>query len=121
MHTADGHRRALAAGSCPKWSPDGKQLAYLDENGELILLEVATGAKRKPVPGHKLVGGCIEWSPDMRLLSLCFLPDRQPDPNRYVSYVGVLNLRDGTYRRFDKMVWGYSPNFRWIKTEDGGI
>jgi hypothetical protein len=118
----DGHRKVLAEGCCAKWSPDGKQIAYVDGKGELVLRDVSTGADRRPLPGQKVVGPCMEWSPDMRFLSLCFLPDHQPDPkNRYMSYIGVLDLEKGTSRRFGDWVWGYSPSFRWLRMRRGGV
>ena len=122
----DGHRKVLGEGCCAKWSPDGKQIAYLNGKGELVLREVSTGADRRPLPGQKVLGPCIEWSPDMRFLSLCFPPDRQPDPNRYISYIGVLDIQKGTSHPFrlrffwHRWVWGYSPSFRWLRMGRGG-
>jgi Tol biopolymer transport system component len=60
---ADGsNAKQIADGSGPKWSPDGKTIAFT-AGGQIELYDVATGAVRKlaALPGGASV---IRWTPD---------------------------------------------------------
>jgi tricorn protease len=49
-------------------SPDGKWVAYNDNNSDLWVLEVATARQRK-VSQHREFAGDVAWSPDSRWLA----------------------------------------------------
>jgi tricorn protease len=49
-------------------SPDGKWIAYNDNNSDLWVLEVATARQRK-VSQHREYAGDVAWSPDSRWLA----------------------------------------------------
>jgi Tol biopolymer transport system component len=56
----------------PRWSPDGKSLAYLSglgvmEAGQLVLLDVTTGEARELAYGATM----MRWSPDSQRLAFC--------------------------------------------------
>ena len=55
-------------GTCVAYSPDGKMLAVAcDET--LLLLDAATNAVRRRLPGHWNRRGCVVFSPDSRYLA----------------------------------------------------
>jgi Tol biopolymer transport system component len=55
-----GNRRVIAEhGTDPKWSPDGKYLAFADSNGWATVAAVATSADPVPLPP----GRVLKWSP----------------------------------------------------------
>lgn len=122
ISVADGRQTIIDDGCCPKWSPDGKWIAYVDPDQHLVLRNLETGEVQRPLPKKKLLGSCLEWSPDMRLLSVCELPASQPDPrNRVLSIIGVLNVRDKTYQTAHETTWGKTPQFRWVRAKDGDL
>jgi len=57
-----GTPQLLAGGGrCPEWSPDGRSIAYLSENGSLRLVPPSGGASKTMLIG---AFGCPSWSPD---------------------------------------------------------
>ena len=46
------------------WSPDGKFLAVAGTDGALVVLDVATGAVRHQLAGHRMGTMRVAWSPD---------------------------------------------------------
>lgn len=109
-----GARKVLADGTCPRWSPDGAWIAYLRPDEELALLRMEDGTVQTPLPGKKLIGPHLEWTPDSALLNVSVLSDWQRD-SPTLSYLGVLEVRTGRYLRMGPWVWGRVPLFRWIE------
>ncbi len=64
--SADGDITTLAAGQANpiwfSWSPDGKQVAYIDRQGPLIVLDAASGAVVTKTPVEGVLA--FFWSPD---------------------------------------------------------
>jgi Tol biopolymer transport system component len=69
VQTRKEHRltRSLGLERCPRWSPDGLQLAFLrapDDSAEPTLLIGTASATNSRVIARGLDGYCISWSPD---------------------------------------------------------
>jgi tricorn protease len=79
----------------PQFSPDGKEIAYLEERTTLKVLDPVTGKTRVVLPGdlnYSYSDGdqWYEWSPDGKTIAVQFL-----SPARWSSEVGIVNA-DGT-------------------------
>ena len=60
-------RRAIAHGSNPEWSPDGKSIAYIGPNRDLMVYDIGTGAERRLTRFYNVIG-FPKWSPDSQYL-----------------------------------------------------
>lgn len=74
----------------PRFSPDGKEVAYLEERTTLKVLDLASGKTRTVLPGdlnYSYADGdqWYEWSPDGRSLAVQFL-----SPTRWSYEVGLI-------------------------------
>lgn len=58
------------SGRGPRWSPSGESIAFLADDGELRLLDVASGSVRSIVTDGTRYVARIDWSPDGRFLVL---------------------------------------------------
>ena len=79
----------------PKYSPDGKEVAYLSNRTTLKVLNVANGQSRTVLPGDKNYSYSdgdqyYDWSPDGKWFAVEFL-----DKKRWVSEVGLVKA-DGS-------------------------
>ena len=77
----------------PRYSPDGKEVAYLEERTTLKVLNLASGQTRVVLPGemnYSYADGdqWFEWSPDGRSLLVNFL-----DRNRWSYEVGLIDAQ----------------------------
>ncbi len=77
------------------YSPDGKQVAYLEERTTLKVLDLATRKTRTIVPGNKNYSYAdgdqwYEWSPDSKWFTLTFLHDDQ-----WINQVGIVSAEGG--------------------------
>lgn len=75
----------------PRFSPDGKEVAYLEERTTLKVLTLATGATRTVLPGdlnYSYADGdqWFEWSPDGKWLAVEYL-----SPGRWSSEAGLVS------------------------------
>ena len=75
----------------PKYSPDGKEVAYLENRTTLKVLNLASGESRTVLPGdlnYSYADGdqWFEWSPDGRWFLVNFL-----DRNRWSNEVGLID------------------------------
>lgn len=94
----------------PRWSPDGKTLAYLrGERASLgvVLVEVATGKARTLTPAGQ-VDLDYAWSPDGAHLVVVRHPDRNPQSPGAIAFVRV---SDGAVLATDDTT---SSAVRWI-------
>ena len=74
----------------PRFSPDGKEVAYLEERTTLKVLNLATGKTRTVLPGDRNYSYSdgdqwYEWSPDGRTIAVQFL-----SPTRWSNEVGLV-------------------------------
>ncbi len=74
----------------PRFSPDGKEVAYLEERTTLKVLDLKSGATRTILPGdmnYSYLDGdqWFEWSPDGKWLAVNFL-----SPGRWSNEVGLI-------------------------------
>ncbi len=81
-----------------RWSPDGKEIAYLDQDGALWVLDVGTGDIQK-VFGATFEPGRPTWSPDGKTIALAAVV---PYSRRYREGLSKILLVDratgaGTY------------------------
>jgi tricorn protease len=75
----------------PKYSPDGKEVAYLEDRTTLKVLNLASGATRTVLPGednYSYADGdqWFQWSPDAKWFLVTFL-----DRNRWSNEVGLID------------------------------
>ena len=78
------------------YSPDGKEVAYLEERTTLKVLNLASKQTRVVVPGNKNYSYSdgdqwYEWSPDSKWFAVNFLHDEQ-----WISQVGIVGAGSGT-------------------------
>ncbi|MEN6631221.1 MAG: S41 family peptidase, partial [Candidatus Polarisedimenticolia bacterium] len=74
----------------PRWSPDGKEVAFLEERTTLKVINLASGKTRTILPGdlnYSYVDGdqWFDWSPDGRWFAVQFL-----SPARWSGEVGLI-------------------------------
>ena len=77
----------------PRYSPDGKEVAYLENRTTLKVLNLASGQSRVVLPGnlnYSYVDGdqWFDWSPDGRSLLVQFL-----DHDRWSNEVGLIDAQ----------------------------
>lgn len=77
------------------WSPDGKEVAYLEERTELKVLNIASKATRTIVPGNRNYSYSdgdqwYEWSPDSKWFLVNFLRNEQ-----WIGQVGLVSAAGG--------------------------
>lgn len=79
----------------PQWSPDGKEIAYLENRTTIKVLDLKSGATRVVLPGnmnYSYADGdqAFEWSPDGKWMAVQFL-----SPARWSGEVGVVPAAGG--------------------------
>lgn len=67
----------------PKWSPDGKSIAFLESSGDIFLLDIDSGRKVQLTAIDGGVGN-FKWSPDGRHMAL--LLSEPSDKHRTANY-----------------------------------
>ena len=79
----------------PAYSPDGKEVAYLEERTTLRVVNLASKAVRTIMPGDKNYSYSdgdqfYEWSPDGKWFLVEFL-----QPNQWISQAGLVSAKGG--------------------------
>lgn len=90
----------------PAWSPDGKEVAYLEERTTLRILNVATRKTRTVLPGERNYSYSdgdqhFAWSPDSKWLLVQFL-----NPDQWIGQTGLVKA-DGSGEVQDLSKSGY--------------
>lgn len=92
MNPDGTHRRRLVPGMTPQWSPDGRQIAYVN-NGIYVMNADGTRKKRLTRSGGSCEGSCDtnpRWSPD----------------GKQIAFTGtdvyIVNASDGRERRLTR-------------------
>lgn len=97
----------------PKYSPDGKELAFIEDRTRLMVLDLKTKKVRRVTDGstwYSTGGGFeYEWSPDGKWFTLEFIGNRH-DP---YSDVGIVSAQGGTITNLTNS--GYTSGFPlWV-------
>lgn len=90
----------------PAWSPDGKEVAYLEERTTLRVYDVAAKKSRTVLPGDRNYSYAdgdqhFHWSPDGKWLLTQFL-----NPSQWISQSGLIKA-DGSGELIDLSRSGY--------------
>ncbi len=135
VDTASGRQQPLVAGAgghfSPRWSPDGRRLAYVSSDGasgpQLYVMWADTGNSAK-VTGLPDSPGSIAWSPDGRSIAYTMrVPGegtklgKAPDKPEGAKWAEPLEVIDRVTYRFDG--GGYAqPGFDhiFVVSADGG-
>lgn len=100
----------------PRWSPDGKTIAYFsDEKGQeqLVLFDVATGAEKFVVVGDSpSLYSNLVWSPDSKKLLYA----------DFARKIWMLDVATGNSTKVDQMLrrgrvglsYAWSPDSQWV-------
>jgi len=106
----------------PRWSPDGRRIAYLqdyagDENFDLFVLDPATGETRNLTPDtpDEAINWAVRWMPDPS--GFVYVSNRE---GRFAAY--LLSADGGapkrlTHHDFSDTLAQPSPDGRWIAVE----
>jgi Tol biopolymer transport system component len=128
LGTADLWVRDLATGketvltalegaqTAPRWSPDGRYVAYIDHDGALWTLEASSGNVQQLTPAL-FMPGRPSWSPDGNIIALAAV---KPFSRRYregTSQILTVDLRSG------ELVYAEPMPFRSLATrgDDGPL
>jgi Tol biopolymer transport system component/C-terminal processing protease CtpA/Prc len=113
----------------PRFSPDGAQVAYLEDRTTLKVLDLRTGRSRIVLPGDRNYSYSdgdqwFEWSPDGRWLAVQFLsPGRWSNEVGLVSASGegeVVNVSRSGYED-DVPRWGTKGEVLYWRTDKLGL
>lgn len=99
--------------SYPKYSPDGKELAFIEDRSRLMVLDLKTKKVRQVTDGstwYRTDGGFeYEWSPDGKWFTLELIGNRH-DP---YSDIGIVSAQGGTITNLTNS--GYTSGFPlWV-------
>lgn len=103
----------------PRWSPDGKTIAYLsDATGEVeVYIQPAGGGDptRLTQEGGKITFTALGWSPDGKRMEL-----RSSSNDLYVLDIASKRLTHVLKWRFPEVTTDWSPDSRWLALTDLG-
>ena len=114
--------RSVERVAAPKWSPDGKTLAYLqdydgDENFDLFLLDLATGQARNLTPNtpDEAINWSARWLPDQS--GLAVVSNREGRFATYLISADSGSVRRLTHHAYSDLSAKPSPDGCWIAVE----
>lgn len=97
----------------PTVSPDGKQLAYIQDRNQLYVMDLKSGKKRQLTDGSlypsRSGGFSYEWSPDSKWISL-EINQRKHDP---YTDVAILEVETGKITNLTNTGY-FSQGGRWV-------
>jgi Tol biopolymer transport system component len=100
--TGSPDRPMTFRGCCGAWSPDGRRLAYLGDDGRIVLRHVETGEERSyAMPGVSTVGTVPSWFHDGSAVLVAGLDESYPGPAQSregLNYYRI-DLASGAVRR----------------------
>ncbi|MFJ6167528.1 amidohydrolase family protein [Micromonospora orduensis] len=91
-----------AAAVSGSWSADGSQIAFLDQNGALYTVAVATGAVRQVFPAT-FEPGRPSWSPDGNTIALAAVVPYSARYREGLSKILLVDVRTGAGRYIDAL------------------
>lgn len=84
--------------TCPKYSPDGKELAFVEDRCRLMVLNLASGRTRRITDGERAYStdGNMDyaWSPDGKWFALSYTGNR----HHPYSDIGLVSAQGGPIR-----------------------
>ena len=92
----------------PRWSPDGKAIAYLIDRGDLWLMNADGTGKKELVKGPNV--GSFDWSPDSRWIAF------QQESGFWISDIYVVSVNSGVVNNITRHV---STDDSPLWSEDG--
>ena len=106
----------------PRWSPDSKRIAYLqdydgDENFDLFVLDLATGAVRNLTPNtpDEAINWSARWLPDQA--GLVYVSNRDGRFATYLMSIDAGRVRRLTDHAFSDLIAKPSPDGKWVAVE----
>ncbi|MBI3361103.1 MAG: PD40 domain-containing protein, partial [Chloroflexi bacterium] len=118
-----GKPRLITSGpeskSAPKFSPDGKTLAFAqdyggDENCDVFLYDLTTGAIRNLTPDTptETINPEVSWSPDGRQIAV--VSNRAGQMATYILDIATSAARRVTEHSYTDYTAEWSPDGRWL-------
>ena len=97
----------------PSFSPNGKEIAYIEGRNRLMVRNVATGKTRQITDGRTWMsrsgGFDYQWSPDGKWFTLEFIGNKR-DP---YSDIGIVSAQGGTITNITESAYS-SGNPQWV-------
>jgi dipeptidyl aminopeptidase/acylaminoacyl peptidase len=133
VSTAGGAARNVAArGRTPRWSPDGKSIAYLARGADAasgVQLWLIEGEGGTPRQLTRLAGSGVsdfEWSPDGRTIAIAAATRGRDADTTVRTQIHLLSPRDGALRQLTRSsgtiivhLWDPDANLAW--SPDGRV
>ena len=97
-------------------SPDGKHLAYTEHNGNLSVIDLASGQSRKIAHADHgdFLAAEIDWSPDSQWLAFSMTAPEGVFPQIYVYGLAGAKLTAVTTDRSPSGLPAWSPDGKWL-------
>lgn len=101
------------------WSPDSQQLAYLDPQGTITVLDVATGVLTTLANQPRFDVGNLVFAPDGRSLAYhCCFTDQESPTTGEIRVITLANGQEDTVGETWSSIGGGSPPLCWIGPDE---